>query len=71
METRDLQKEKNPIILLIPSIDHDKSWGFFEGACQGTSGKCEARISLLIAPSHFSLMKYVVWKWTNNHVKLV
>jgi ribonuclease HI len=39
-------------------IDSSFAWGFFDGACQGTPGKCGAGVVLHFSSLHFFSLKY-------------
>ena len=52
-----------------PIIDLTKSWGLFDGACQGTLGLCGTKETLFINNHHSFTLKYGVGIDTNNRVE--
>jgi ribonuclease HI len=53
-------------ILKDPVIDFTKAWGFFDGACQGTPGMCDAGALIFLDKHYFFSIKYGVGQGTNN-----
>ena len=45
--------------ILDPVIDFTKYWGYFDGACQGTPGKCGVGVLLYLTMSELFAWKYM------------
>jgi hypothetical protein len=60
-------KKKNLKNLLITSIDKDKPWGLFYGACQGTQAICGFGMFFFNDTSYYFLLRYATRQGTNNH----
>lgn len=63
-------KRSCPRIPQAPNIDQSISWGFFDGACQGSPGECGAGAILFLKSSHHSSRKYGALLGTNNRAEL-
>ena len=60
-------KRSSPRIPQAPNIDQSISWGFFDGACQGSLGECGAGAILFLKNSHNFSFKYGARLWINNN----
>jgi ribonuclease HI len=69
-EGRKPLKQSCPRIPRAPNIDQSISWGFFDGACQGSPGECGVGAILFLKSSHHFSLKYGVGLDTNNRAEL-
>jgi hypothetical protein len=62
------QKLCNPIL---PSLDYEIPWGYFDGASQGHPPSCGVGVVLYINQNHYIYIRYAPGGGKNNKVELI
>jgi hypothetical protein len=66
VEFRENMKAIKLCILVIPSIDYEVPWGYFDGAIQGHPPMCGVRVVLFIKQNHYIHIRYAPGIGNNN-----
>jgi hypothetical protein len=59
-------KQQKVRVLLMPLLDYETPWGFFDGASQGHPPRCGFRVLLFMNSRHFFYIRYVPGHGSNN-----
>jgi hypothetical protein len=64
-------KEKNPCILVMPSINYEVPWGYFDVMCQGHPPSCGVGAVLYINNNNYIYIRYAPRTGTNNRAEFI
>ena len=62
-------KTKKPRILVMPQLDFDMSWGYFDGANLGHSPRMGINVILYLNVHHYFFMHYIARRGSNMKAK--
>jgi ribonuclease HI len=71
LSLRKKKRKKNPLNLIMPLIDYEITWGYFDGESQGHPPMCGVGIIIFINHNHYLFIKYSPRVGSNNRAKFI
>jgi ribonuclease HI len=56
---------------ILPTLDYDIPWGYFDGASQGHPPSCRVGVVMFINQNHYIYIRYAPGQGSNNRAELI